>query len=273
MYAILGRWQKESAQHIDLILQCGDMGAFISTSHLDNATRRWSENDPEELGFDEFACATPPRTLLDPRPPLVFIPGNHEDFDYLEECERQTSTSEAIYPVSQDGRISGLKSGHIWTFAAGDDGVRVAGISGVAGRAHKKGRHPLYHLSEEDALRLAGRGPDAIDIIISHDAPDGLVPEDYRGMAGSTALRLAIEETRPRLAFFAHYDRVGEWQIGPTRVFGLGKCGYVPSGRWPVARGGIAIANWGEGSANVERVSAQWLDEATRFNWRHWSRA
>jgi Icc-related predicted phosphoesterase len=270
MYAVLGRWQSETGQSIDLILQCGDMGAFLSTSPLDNATRRWSENDPEELGFAEFAGAAAPKTLLDSRPPLVFIPGNHEDFEFLEQCERASLVDEAVYRVSEDGRISALKTGRIWTFEAAGERLRIAGLSGVANRTHKKGRHPRYHLADEEALRLSGEGAGAIDLMISHDAPDGLIAEDYRGMAGSAAIRLAIEETHPRLAFFAHYDQLGEWEIGPTHVFGLGKCSYVPAGRWPVAPGGIILVRWGEGSANVERLSAEWLDKATRFNWRHW---
>jgi hypothetical protein len=270
MYAILGRWQQESGRTIDLILQLGDLGAFAPDSELDQATRRWSESDPEELGFAEFAGSSPPATLLDPRPLLVFIPGNHEDFDFLENCERATSEDEALYSVSQDGRIYALKSGRIWTFEAGDGEVRVAGVSGVAGRAHKKGRHPRYHLLDDDALRLAAAGPGELDILISHDGPEGLIAQDYRGMAGSSALRFVIEEMHPRLAFFAHYDQVGEWQIGPTQVYGMGKCGYVPAGRWPAAQDGIAIVNWGPEAKCVQRVRSGWLERTTRYNWRHW---
>src|SRR5262249_21228997 len=115
MYAILGNWQIETNRKIDLILQCGDMGAFVPTSRLDRATIRRKDDDPEELGFGEFAGASPPATLLDPRPPLVFIPGNHEDFHFLEERDRATPPSEAVYPVSDDRKIMALRSGRIWT--------------------------------------------------------------------------------------------------------------------------------------------------------------
>jgi len=40
MYAILGKWQIESGRKIDLILQCGDMGAFLFTSQLGRAANR-----------------------------------------------------------------------------------------------------------------------------------------------------------------------------------------------------------------------------------------
>ncbi len=270
MYAILGKWQSESSRKIDLVLQCGDMGAFLPTSQLDRATIRRKDDDPEELGFAQFVGAHPPATLLDPRPPLVFIPGNHEDFSFLEERDRAVSSSEAVYPVSDDGKIIGLRSGRIWTVGAGDEQVRIAGISGIAGGSHKKSRNPRYHLSDEDALALALASPGSVDILISHDGPTGLFTEGRLRGAGSGALRFVIRETQPKLAFFAHYDRQGEWQIGPTQVFAMNKCGYIRSGSWPVAEGGIAMVTWSIESPTVERLDADWLRAANRGNWRHW---
>src|SRR5438128_242316 len=166
MYAILGKWQIESNRKIDLILQCGDMGAFLPTSQLDRATIRRKDDDPEELGFAEFAGSDPPETLLDPRPTLGFIPGNHEDFLFLEERDRATPASDAVYPVSEDGKIMALRSARIWTVCEGAERLRVAGISGIAGGSHKKSRHPRYHLSDDDALELASAAPGTIDILI-----------------------------------------------------------------------------------------------------------
>ena len=270
MYAVLGRWQEESGRPIHLILQCGDMGAFVPGSQLDRATRRWSEQDPEELGFGQFAGDKVPRTLLDPRPALVFIPGNHEDFAMLDQREKQARPDQATYSVSNDGKIHALRSGRIWTFTMGDEEVRVAGISGIARGPNKKGRHPRYYLSENEAMQLAQAGPGSIDILISHDGPAGLFGPDYRGMAGSDALRIVIEETSPKLAFFAHYDRVGEWGIGTTRVVGLGKCGYVPSGRWALAQGGLMVVRWKRGSVDIERPASDWLLTEARHTWRRW---
>lgn len=270
MYAILGKWQIESGRKIDLILQCGDMGAFLATSQLDRATTRRKDDDPEELGFAQFAEANAPSTLLDPRPPLVFIPGNHEDFSFLEKCDDAASPSEAIYPVSEDGRISALRSSRIWTVGEGDHRVRIAGISGIAGGSHKKGRHLRYHLSNDESLDLAIAGMGSIDIFISHDGPTGLFTGGRLKGAGSSALRFVIREAQPKLAFFAHYDHPGEWQIEATSVYAMNKCGYITSGSWPVAEGGVAIVTWSTEPANVERLDADWLRSANRNNWRRW---
>ncbi|MGQ0702351.1 MAG: metallophosphoesterase, partial [Gemmatimonadales bacterium] len=98
LYAILGRWRRETGKPIHLILQVGDLGAFDPGSRLDRATQRHAQSDPEELGFGEFAGPNPPATLLDPRPPLVFIPGNHEDFELLDRCEAAAGGNATVSP-------------------------------------------------------------------------------------------------------------------------------------------------------------------------------
>src|SRR5438552_3424564 len=125
MYSVLGRWQREHRRRIDLILQVGDLGTFLPTSTLDSATRKHAARDPEELGFAEFAGADSPATPLDPRPLLVFIPGNHEDFELLDRAERAAPEGEATYAISHDRKICALKSGRVYEFTAGSKSVRV----------------------------------------------------------------------------------------------------------------------------------------------------
>lgn len=271
LYAILGRWQRETGRTIDLILQVGDLGAFPA-ARVDQATNRHAARDPEELGFADFAGENPPSTLLDPRPPLVFIPGNHEDFDYLESCDRGAPANDARYPVSADQRILALRSGRVWTFEAAGESVRIAGVSGVAAVSRKKHRHPRIQLRDEDALGLAEQGPGCIGILISHERPAqlGIEAQLRHDLGGSTALRLLIEEAQPRLAFFGHYDHAGEWSVGRTRVIGLKGCGYITHGEWPVKRGGIVIVEWEGATATADWLRPEWLTGATRDNWRHW---
>lgn len=272
LYAILGRWQRESGWSIDLILQVGDLGAFAPDSPVDHATRRHADRDPEELGFSEFAGEQPPGTLLDPRPPLVFIPGNHEDFPFLEERDRATRPEDAVYPVAQDGKILALRSGRVWTFDAPDGPVRIAGVSGVAHRSHKKHLHPMLHLRDEDARRITERGSGSVDILASHERPAGIEGAFRHDLGGSDTLRLLIEEVQPQLAFFGHYDWSGESLLGSTRVVGLRSCGYVTHRDWPVKRGGIALVEWSGSEATVDRLWTEWLESATRDTWRRWGK-
>jgi hypothetical protein len=271
MYAILGRWQREQARSIALILQVGDLGTFLPGGELDPATKRFAARDPEELGFGEFAGNQPPPTLLDPRPPLVFIPGNHEDFEYLAACEARAAAASPIYSVSADGRISALRSGRVWTFQTNEERVRVAGVSGAAGLVRKNSRHERAHLREEDALALAMLGRGAFDILISHDRPDR--PGDLvRGRAaGSESLRLAIAEAAPRFAFHGHHNVGVRWSLGSTEVIGLSDCGYDHRRGWRVDLDGITIVEWDGAAGVAEPLKPVWLGETTRGGWRRWT--
>jgi hypothetical protein len=269
LYAILGRWQRETGVPIDLILQVGDLGAFPAT--LDRATVRHANTDPEELGFARFAGDDPPRTLLDPRPPLVFIPGNHEDFAYLGRCADGTRADAPLVPVSRDKRILELRSGRVWTCEFPDaQRVRIAGVSGVANRGRKQHLHRRLHLDDDHAIALAARGPGSVDILISHERPAGTEGRFRHDLGGSDSLHLLIEEAQPQLAFFGHYDRPGEWSIGRTQVIGLSGCGYERGGAWRVKPGAIAIIDTGGASFAVDRLTTSWLAAATRDTWRHW---
>ncbi len=272
LYAVLGRWRRETGNAIDLILQVGDLGAFGADSPLDQATRRRAEIDPEERGFAEFEGSSPPRTLLDPRPPLVFIPGNHEDFELLARREAAAPGTEAVYPVTSDGAILALKSGRVWRFDHPDGAVRVAGISGVAGRRAKQGRHPRMYLDEAVALEFAALGAGEVDIVITHDRPASVRGSFRHDLGGSDAIQLMLESLHPGLACFGHYDTPGEWAIGPTRVIGLAGAGYKGRGTGTVNRRCILIVDWRDGTATTEWLEPAWLPSTRPGDWRQWER-
>jgi hypothetical protein len=269
LYAILGRWQRETGQPIHLILQVGDLGAFGPQSGLDRATQKHARSDPEELGFRDFAGPNPPATLLDPRPPLVFIPGNHEDFEFLERKQAAAAAS-LVYPVSDDGKILGLRSGTIWKTTHEGRTVRIGGISGVAGRSGKRGYHRRVHLDDEEALELAERGLGAMDILISHERPNAVLGNFRHDLGGSEALSLLIEAAQPRFAFFGHYDRNDERQMGRTRVMGLAGCGYEQRGNGPAKRGGIVMVDWTGPEPLADRLDPPWLSGVRLGQWKHW---
>jgi hypothetical protein len=269
LYAILGRWQRETERPIHLILQVGDLGAFARRSLLDRATQRRVQADPEELGFKEFAGERPPGTLMDPRPPLVFIPGNHEDHDYLERMEAAAAFS-LVYPVSQDGKILGLRSGRVWQWSHQGRTIRIGGVSGIAGRSTRRSYHPRVHLAEADAQRLRELGPGGLDLFISHERPSAIPGPLRHDLGGSEALTRLLEVSQAKLAFFGHYDQAGEWPIGHTRVIGLTGCGYEQRGAGPVKRRGIVVVDWKDAGPEVEWVEPDWLAGTRLGEWRHW---
>lgn len=269
LYAILGRWQRETGRPIDLVLQVGDLGTFGAGSVPDRATARRAEVDPEELGFRDFE-SDPPATLLDPRPLLAFIPGNHEDFTLLERREAAAPHSDAVYPVTEDGRIVALRSGRIWRAELGAGTVTVAGVSGVSGRPAKQGRHPRIHLDDREALGVAEAGAGAADIVISHERPSSARGRFRHDLGGSEALQLMLEAVQPRLACFGHYDEPGEWWVGVTPVYGLAGVGYKGGGTGTVRRRCILIVELEPSGTRVEWLEPAWLPSTRPGDWRRW---
>lgn len=123
-YRILNRWQREERRQIDLILQVGDFGAFPTPYRMDKATKRFAENDPDELGFTAYYLGEPEaeEILGDDAPEhrkidadMIFIRGNHEDFMYLTELG---GTDDGPVPVDPFEKICYLKSGIPFTFVS-----------------------------------------------------------------------------------------------------------------------------------------------------------
>ena len=77
-FKLAHHYQQTTGRSIDLIVQCGDMGAFPDKSRMDKATLRHAARDRDELGFmDNFRGCT--RLALNSTP----IP---QDFKLLRRC-------------------------------------------------------------------------------------------------------------------------------------------------------------------------------------------
>lgn len=50
-FKMVEAWQKQYGEKADLILQCGDIGAFPDTKNMDKATLRFAKKNLQELGF------------------------------------------------------------------------------------------------------------------------------------------------------------------------------------------------------------------------------
>ncbi|MEO1435704.1 MAG: hypothetical protein AAFV80_09225 [Bacteroidota bacterium] len=81
-------YQQSTGERIDLILQCGDLGAFPNLDRLDKATIRHASNDRDELGFhDEFMEINPDiQTFLNRLDQdMIAVRDNHEDHAILDD--------------------------------------------------------------------------------------------------------------------------------------------------------------------------------------------
>src|SRR5258707_574812 len=116
-FKLCARWQKETGEQLDLILQAGDLGTFPVEARMDRATRNYIERDPTERGFlDHFTTPQPEvkAVLSQTRCNLVYVRGNHEDHTWLDTLEGKTSAP--IFPVDPYQRLYCLKTGVPYTF-------------------------------------------------------------------------------------------------------------------------------------------------------------
>ena len=108
-FKLAHHYQQTTGKSIDLIVQCGDMGAFPDKSRMDKATLRHAARDRDELGFmDDFVHAKLPIAQFLERLNLnmLCVRGNHEDHEFLDELERQ-SVQAAFQVASNIGRRHG----------------------------------------------------------------------------------------------------------------------------------------------------------------------
>jgi predicted phosphodiesterase len=89
-------YQKTTHKKVDLILQCGDIGAFPKLEKLekleklDKATLRHVKHDRDELGFhDDFTKEKSEikAFLEELNLNMICVRGNHEDHDHLDKLE------------------------------------------------------------------------------------------------------------------------------------------------------------------------------------------
>src|SRR5262245_35196302 len=98
LYQRIGAWEARSGRAIELVLQCGDLGAFAPDAPLDRATRKRLEKDPSELGAREYLTGEKRASHQ-----TWFVRGNHEDFALL--------AAHPDGPIDPAGRIRHLSGG------------------------------------------------------------------------------------------------------------------------------------------------------------------
>lgn len=276
VYRLLGRWQRETGRALDLILQVGDLGAFPPPFRLDRATKRFAESDPDELGFAAYHEGGPeadaffgPDAPADQRisADLVFIRGNHEDFEFLDEAG---AGSDAPVPVDAYQKILYLPNGARFTFGRGPHRITIGGLGGISDGG-RPGRDPVSeHYTASEVRRLRSRG-ERVDVLLSHEPPHGAAAAIHPRYAdgGSRDVLELLRELRPRYHFAGHYHEPGQplAATGETQSYQLNAVNFGRPHR--LNPGCIGILRWaGPEESTFALLDAPWLGEYTRSNYR-----
>jgi len=274
-FRILRRWERETGCSIDLVLQVGDLGAFPPPFRLDKATRRFAATDPDELGFADYHKGGPDAEEVfgdgnDARrfdADLVFIKGNHEDFEFL--ADMANGAHEPV-PVDAFGRILYLPSGARWTFTRRGISLSIGALGGIADGEGPGASavSPFYTAAEVRHLRANGA---MLDVFLSHEPPLGageaLHPK-YAN-AGSPEVCAFLREVGVRYHFCGHYHEPGGRLPAPegTYSYELHAVGFAH--RAKLNPGCFGILRWASPvDHDFALVDEPWLAEYTRWTYR-----
>ena len=267
-FKLCRRWEEESGERLDLILQSGDLGAFPDLSRLDQATRRYAERDPTELGFSEHFVSpsrSVERVLSDLQADMVFVRGNHEDHVFLDKREQLVPRGQAIYPVDCYGRVFCIKGGAIYTHQVGEEALRILGL----GRMEGDFSDPK-HFQDEELERASDHGTGSCDVLLTHQPARDFVTKG----SGSELIQLLVLETEPSYHLFGHISKpVFPKPYPDSQTIGV----KVEDLEWqaretgsPLKTGAMGILRWhGPDRHQFELVDAPWMQEYTAHSSRY----
>lgn len=212
-FKLVDLYQKETGHQIDLILQCGDMGAYPDMDNLDKATVKHAKNDRDELGFhDQFTKEHKEiRTFLDTlNIDMICVRGNHEDHNYLDKLEQ--AASEKLFPIDIYKRVFVCKSGMPQSFTAHGETLRFVGVGRIGDR---KGRTEPRFIQEYERrqVRKLYKSNDVFDILITHDKDDS----SQRGY-GMAEIRELLDNVIFKYHFYGHTGEPFKQELDHNRI-------------------------------------------------------
>lgn len=261
---LLKRWENEKEKNLDLILQVGDFGVFPHPFYkLDHATYKFSKKDPDEISFPDYLDSTqesqsffdeksPSEKRIDA--PLIFIRGNHEDFDYLSQLEN--SSLDIPIPVDHYSKFLYLPNGKSTSFNSKGKKLTIAGLGGI--------EHGKYgaEFSNKEVNNLIGSG--YVDILLTHEPYKGGF-----GDGGSRKIKELVNSLEPSYSFSGHYHVDGQKlnSIDNTNSFILNEVNFRRKHK--LNKNCVGILEWKSKSENYFNfLDEPWLNEYTRDNFR-----
>lgn len=206
MVRLLKKWEKDNEEQLDFVLQVGDFEAHRSAADLATMAAPAKYRDLGDFGDYYDGSKRMPW-------PLYFIGGNHEPYGFLDK-EGPGEIAENIHYLGRAGRFE-------------RSGLTIVGLSGIYIEEQFEKERPLgddfgtvsnkryIGFVESELNTLLDRGQ--ADILLLHDWPSGIVPEDDLPM---------LEENLRKTRFESlgnDHARILAELLTPQRVF----CGHM----------------------------------------------
>lgn len=268
---IVERYQRETGQTIDVILQCGDVGIFPDVTKLDKATRRIADKDATELGFAEHF--TEPRAEVEAvlgnlSCDMICVRGNHEDHSYLNDLEQRSDG--ALYSVDCYRRIWCLKTGMPYAFERNGRVLTVLGIGRVGPPDSDDEPQQDKYIQPYEQERLARLAGEPFDVLLTHDARRDFI----RPGVGMKDISIILARHAPAYHLFGHTGQPFKRHKDPN---GNTICSKLADFEWEETdRGGrlkdgcLGILRWQDATEHhFHVVDAPWIKEYTPHTWQY----
>lgn len=272
-FLLCARWEQETGERIDAILQAGDLGAYPSESAMDRATLRHGRLDATEFGFaTDFTSyhEDVARALARTHCPLIFVRGNHEDHAWLDTLERHSDRNEALFPIDAYRRVYCLKTGLPYTLRSGAASVVVLGIGRIGPPfGEPEGDKPKY-LQDDERERLYELETVSLDVLLTHDVPStgaGIEPRP-----GMEEIRLILDTYPPTYHFYGHTEEPFQERLdrnGITTSCRMADLSWAHGTQGRLPPGVMGMLRWQDHTDHAFAVvDAPWLDDYRVWNWR-----
>ena len=256
--ALAATWQFNTGERFDHLIQVGDMAAYPDLDRADAATKRYVTVDPAQADFSRLLKAKGKRArgltklrneLL---PPIHFVRGNHEDFDFLKQLHVDESIGSA--QVDPFDLIRYVPDGSVLRLG----GLSVAFLGGIEIESRDD---RAIDAAAYDALMGLGTG--TIDVLVTHDVPYGTRLGYRENTWGSKLIKALIEETQPTFHVASHVHHVsGPRRRGQTTSWTLS--GLVASARWYPELNGFelgCLAVLDTDTGTLRPITDEWMAE------------
>ncbi|MFK7748235.1 MAG: metallophosphoesterase [Kordia sp.] len=264
-FKLVAEYQKQFNIEIDLIIQCGDIGAYPNLDNLDKATIRHAKNDRDELGFyDDFSQYHKEidTFLKQLNIKMVCVRGNHEDHDFLDDLEKKHAQG-SMFPIDIYNYVWVCKSGEIQRFHKDTDQLSYVGLGRIGDRKNRQEKRFIQQY-EYDQIKKLFKSKDLFDLLITHDS-------DNTGEAGygSKEIRSVLDNIPFRYHFFGHtgksYSKALD-QNGITESIKVKELEFTASGILP--ENCMLILEKENNVITIHSVSTSFTNQFTKYDWK-----
>jgi predicted phosphodiesterase len=266
-FKLVDLYQKETGEKVDLILQCGDLGAYPDPKNFDKATMKHAQSDRDELGFAEdfMIDKAEMREFLDRlNIDMICVRGNHEDHEYLDQLEKEHS-DEPCFPIDVYKRVFIVKSGVPQKFEKGSETLSFAGVGRIGDR---KGRSNSRYIQdyERKAIQALSRSKEDFDVLISHDKRS-MGPDDY----GTAEVGTLLDKVIFPYHFYGHTGEDFKVELdsnGITKSCKIKELEYEQNGVLP-ASSMVILEKDEAGKMELKVVAQKLTNQLGKHNWKY----